>query len=89
METVDSLGAEELRWLKVIGRWWVAADYWKDALVMRYRTHGLVSCHGGRLHLTEAGRQACADGVPPPGPPSAGTAEPDDRGPNIEPRPPS
>jgi hypothetical protein len=77
MESVDFLGIEELRGLKVIGRWWVAADYWKDALVMRYRRHDLVSCHGGRLHLTEAGRRACADRVlhadsptPEPRPPS-------------------
>jgi hypothetical protein len=77
MESVDFLGIEELRGLKVIGQCWVAADYWNDPLVVRYRRHRLVVCHGRRIQLTDAGRQVCAGRVQSPHPPSGRTTDPD------------
>lgn len=61
MPCSDDLSAPELSGLRAIPNRFVSADYWEDETVQRYRALGLVWSDGDQIHISEAGRLACAN----------------------------
>ena len=54
----DSLSILDLHHLKALDRYFMSDCYWEDDIIRRFRELGLVSRDGGRIVLTDAGRQA-------------------------------